>query len=339
MKITLKEMCEGFEQESWTQAVLTPGKMPLLKVSGQWVPRGPILHNEYQLFDFPEIAAEKTAQQMVDFNNLNPFRGHFMTQKSKVQFLVFPLNDTWSLQLVRQPELSLEELDLSDNFLRSLDNPKGLYLLFGGRDSGKETLATQIINRSVFKTSLGLFVGEGLIEAADRVLRVNSVNFEKGNWPTEAVDFVVIEPGVQVDQSRIFRELSRGVTIFWVIDSLGLSAGLEDLANRLSDDKWSQLVRSFSWAISIQRNTKARADSVFAAELCSGTKGIRQALQTRDWDQFEQSLHATADSAGARSLNQSLVSLILKRKVDLRAGFEMSSKPEELDQMLKQIGI
>jgi Tfp pilus assembly pilus retraction ATPase PilT len=40
-----------------------------------------------------------------------------------------------------------------------------------------------------------------------------------------------------------------------------------------------------------------------------------------------------------QSLNQSLFQLLLKRKIDFRTAFEFTNNPEELDNMLKKIGV
>jgi hypothetical protein len=43
--------------------------------------------------------------------------------------------------------------------------------------------------------------------------------------------------------------------------------------------------------------------------------------------------------AGMVTMNQSLMSLLLKRKIDMKIGFEASPDPEELDQMLRKAGV
>jgi twitching motility protein PilT len=42
---------------------------------------------------------------------------------------------------------------------------------------------------------------------------------------------------------------------------------------------------------------------------------------------------------GMVTMNQSLMSLLLKRKIDMKIGFEASPDPEELDQMLRKAGV
>jgi twitching motility protein PilT len=45
------------------------------------------------------------------------------------------------------------------------------------------------------------------------------------------------------------------------------------------------------------------------------------------------------DKTGMVTLNQSLLKLVLKRKIDVRQAFYNSADPEELDKMLKAAGV
>ena len=45
------------------------------------------------------------------------------------------------------------------------------------------------------------------------------------------------------------------------------------------------------------------------------------------------------EKSGMITMNQSLVSLIVKRKIDVRTAFSASADPDQLDSMLKKAGI
>jgi twitching motility protein PilT len=45
------------------------------------------------------------------------------------------------------------------------------------------------------------------------------------------------------------------------------------------------------------------------------------------------------DKTGMMTMNQSLMKLVLKRRVDMQTAFANSSEPDELDKLLKQAGI
>lgn len=45
------------------------------------------------------------------------------------------------------------------------------------------------------------------------------------------------------------------------------------------------------------------------------------------------------DSSGMRTLNQALLQLLIKRRIELKVGFDQSPQPQELDELLKKVGV
>jgi twitching motility protein PilT len=56
-------------------------------------------------------------------------------------------------------------------------------------------------------------------------------------------------------------------------------------------------------------------------------------------ESLPEEMKSNADKTGMRTLNQALFQLLLKRKVELKVAFENSSDPQELDQLLRKVGI
>jgi twitching motility protein PilT len=66
---------------------------------------------------------------------------------------------------------------------------------------------------------------------------------------------------------------------------------------------------------------------------------IRNLIRENKLHQVYGMMQIGQDKSGMITLNQSLLSLVLKRKVDVRTAFMYSSDPEELDKMLKAAGV
>jgi hypothetical protein len=64
----------------------------------------------------------------------------------------------------------------------------------------------------------------------------------------------------------------------------------------------------------------------------------RSLLYSEDLSQIE-NLLKSENTHGSVSMNQSLVQLLLRRKIDLKTAFATSKDPSHLDQMLKSVGI
>jgi twitching motility protein PilT len=45
------------------------------------------------------------------------------------------------------------------------------------------------------------------------------------------------------------------------------------------------------------------------------------------------------EKLGMRTMNQSLFQLLMKRKIELKTAFEFSPAPEDLDLILKKVGV
>ncbi|MGE0632026.1 MAG: ATPase, T2SS/T4P/T4SS family [Pseudobdellovibrionaceae bacterium] len=74
-------------------------------------------------------------------------------------------------------------------------------------------------------------------------------------------------------------------------------------------------------------------------ELLVGTPEVRAAIEKRAWNQVAEIMKTTGEKTGMRTLNQSLLQHLLRRKIEMRTAFELSPEPEELDRLLAKVGI
>lgn len=77
----------------------------------------------------------------------------------------------------------------------------------------------------------------------------------------------------------------------------------------------------------------------FAHEVALVGPEIKQWLKNGQISAFEVELEKAADRSGLVSLNQSLLQLLIRRKIDVKTAFEKSLNPENLDLLMKRIGI
>lgn len=77
---------------------------------------------------------------------------------------------------------------------------------------------------------------------------------------------------------------------------------------------------------------------VLAAELLMLTPNIRNLIRENKLHQAYGLMQVGQDKSGMITMNQSLLNLVLRRKVDVRAAFACSPDPDELDMMLSKAG-
>lgn len=80
-------------------------------------------------------------------------------------------------------------------------------------------------------------------------------------------------------------------------------------------------------------------DIVLANELLTIKPHIRQYIEQQDTKSLEAIFKGNAESAGVLSLNQSLMQHLVRRRIDLKTAFAASRDPENLDLLLKKVGV
>ena len=78
---------------------------------------------------------------------------------------------------------------------------------------------------------------------------------------------------------------------------------------------------------------------VLIAEVLLPTAQIRKLIQNQDLDSIYDLMRKDQNKTGMVTLNQSLMNALIKRKIELRTAFSISPDPNELDHLLKKVGI
>jgi twitching motility protein PilT len=76
-----------------------------------------------------------------------------------------------------------------------------------------------------------------------------------------------------------------------------------------------------------------------ATEILIMTPAIRNLIREDKMHQIQSSMQTGQSKSGMMTMNQSLISLLVRRKVEMRTAFTASPDPEELDQLLKKAGL
>jgi twitching motility protein PilT len=78
---------------------------------------------------------------------------------------------------------------------------------------------------------------------------------------------------------------------------------------------------------------------VAAIEFLVMTPGIRNLVRENKLHQIQAMMQVGQERSGMVTMNQSLMNLLIKRKIDLKTAFAASPEPEQLDVLLKKAGI
>ncbi|MBL7542484.1 MAG: hypothetical protein JNL11_01640 [Bdellovibrionaceae bacterium] len=80
-------------------------------------------------------------------------------------------------------------------------------------------------------------------------------------------------------------------------------------------------------------------ETVFAGEIIPLSPELKREIYLKGVDSFEEKIRMIDEETGVVTLNQSLLQLLIRRKISLQKAFEYSKDPQDLDSLLKKVGI
>jgi twitching motility protein PilT len=80
-------------------------------------------------------------------------------------------------------------------------------------------------------------------------------------------------------------------------------------------------------------------ETVLGFEMLLNTPQVKSWLAQGQLSAVENVLHSNQESGGVLGLNQSLLQLLIQRRIDIKQAFLVTHDPEGLDQLLKKVGI
>ncbi len=266
-----------------------------------------------------------------DFHvDLDGVTGSLVLQNPNPSQVVAQANSNWNF-----PQILTE----------SILKPKGLHLFVGPRRSGKTTALRQVL-QSIGKKSraIAFYSGDSTsnLQSPGNLLSQFSIEqFEKNNVPHSS-DIVIFDTNNLSICEKALGLSEEGRTVILSLASWNIQMGLQRFLDHCQGD---QATRARRLAFTLQSVTglnllpgmESGLEGAF--EMLLANSEVQAALRDQNYSQISRLMKGLAEKTGMRSLNQSLFQLLIKRKIDLKTAFEFSQEPEELDGLLKKVGI
>ncbi len=80
-------------------------------------------------------------------------------------------------------------------------------------------------------------------------------------------------------------------------------------------------------------------ETVYAGEIIPMSPELKREVYLKGVDALEERLRTIDDETGIVTFNQSLLQLLIRRKISLQRAFEFTKDPQDLDSLLKKVGI
>lgn len=249
----------------------------------------------------------------------------------------------------------LETLGLPGVVSEVVNYPSGLVLVTGPTGSGKSTTIAALIDKINKENRGHIITLEDPIEYVhphkssiinQREIGVDTVSYRAALKHVLRQDPDVCMMGELRDLETIDAAMNiceTGHLVFATLHTNSAVSTINRIVNVFPGEQQDRVRTQLSLtlnAIICQRLIPAiKGGLVVALEILLMSPNIRNLIRENKLHQVYGMMQVGQDKSGMVTLNQALVQLVLKRRIELRSAFMHSSDPEELDKMLKAAGV
>lgn len=354
--ITLHQLLKAAVKQGASDLHILAGSPPVLRVDGRIVR---VKAEELSPEDSRKICysiltdsqkARFEATKELDFSfgikNMARFRVNLFFQRGSVSgvFRRIPLEI---------PEL--ESLNLPRAVAEVVNYPTGLVLITGPTGSGKTTTIAAIIDKINRERRAHIITLEDPIEYVhahkncivnQREVGMDTVNYKSALKHVLRQDPDICLMGELRDHETIEAALTVAETGHLVFATLHTNSAVQTI-NRIvgvfPSDQQDRIRLQLSFvlnAVVSQRLLPGIEKGLHVAcEVLVMNSNTKNLVRENKLHQIYGMMQIGQDKSGMQTLNQSLLKLVLKRKVDIRSAFAVSENPDELDKLMKQAGV
>ncbi|MBX3022108.1 MAG: type IV pilus twitching motility protein PilT [Bdellovibrionales bacterium] len=354
--MTLHQLLKAAVKQGASDLHIVAGSPPVLRVDGRIVRvKSPDLTPEQSrdtcysiLTDAQKSRFEATKELDFSFGikGVARFRGNLFFQKGHVSgvFRRIPL-EIPDLEVLGLPKI------VSD----LVNYPTGLVLVTGPTGSGKTTTIAALIDKLNRERRSHIVTLEDPIEYVhahkscivnQREVGVDTVSYRSALKHVLRQDPDICMMGELRDLETIEAAMNVCETGHLVFATLHTNSAISTITRMINvfpadqqDRVRTQLSLTLNATISQRLIPAINGGLVPALEIMILNPSIRNLIREDKLHQVYGMMQVGQDKSGMITLNQSLLNLVMKRKVDVRTAFMYTADPDELDKMLKQAGV
>lgn len=354
--ITLHQLLKATVKQGASDLHIVAGSPPILRINGRVVriKTGNLTSADTQRLCYSILTDGQKSQfenkRDFDFSfgikDLARFRANMFFQRGMVSgvFRRIPFG---------VPEL--DSLDLPSVIGDFANYPNGLVLVTGPTGSGKSTTLAALIDKINRERRGHIVTMEDPIEYVHThkscIVNQREISVDTGTY-ADALKYVLRQDpdvcllGEMRDPETMEAALSIAETGHLVFATVHTNSSVDTISRIVSSFSANQQDRVRSQismvlrAVLSQRLIPSAGDGMaVASEVLVVTPGIANLIRENKMHQLYGIMQVGQQKTGMQTLNQSLFSLVMKRKIEVKTAFEYSPDPEELDKILKKAGV
>lgn len=354
--ITLHQLLKAAVKQGASDLHIVTGSPPVLRVEGRIIRvKAPDMTSDQTrqlcysiLTDAQKSRFEATKELDFSFGikSMARFRANMFFQRGSVSgvFRRVPIDI---------PEI--EQLGLPQVVTEAVNAPTGLVLVTGPTGSGKSTTIAALIDKINRERRSHIITLEDPIEYVhshkscivnQREVGIDTVSYRAALKHILRQDPDICMMGELRDLETIDAALTiceTGHLVFATLHTNSAISTITRVVNVFPPEQQERVRVQLSLTLNMivsQRLIPASQGGMTAAiEVLVMNSSVRNLIREDKMHQVYGIMQVGQDKSGMVTLNQSLLKLILKRKIDVRHAFLNSSNPDELDKMLKAAGV
>ncbi len=341
MKI-LKPLLEIMMESQGSQVMLNSRNQTFVKKSKSWTPttRDILQKTDLKMLVNDFLTAEESHEfkknnYLQKFSDVSPFsilvqitkhHDYYQIQIDAAEETLKILN-SWNLPA------SFPDLYLSAQSLNFVQSSQSLAL-----DLYRQAIRSELSQKKRVSV-IELTSGSPTAESESHPFLL-SIPIEKMEHLPEA-DVVFLNIKDLSELSKAYQLSQKG----YAVVCFQKTAQLQNLLQNVSDvldprpqvgSRWFS--QAFGSAIGVVLAPGLESLKVPVAEVLIKTLSMKKNMLENQWDLVWEEQKTSGDRTGMRSLNQALFQMLIKRKIDLKEGFQLSPDPVDLDLQLKKVG-
>ena len=281
-----------------------------------------------------------------DVKNLARFRANFFFQKNSV-------SGVFRRVPVVIPKFT--DLHLPDGIAALTNLPYGLVLVTGPTGSGKSTTIASMLDKINTERFGHIVTMEDPIEFVHQhkncIVNQREIGTDTAGYKNAMKYLLRQDPdycllGELRDLETIEAALNTAETghlVFGTLHTNSAVATINRIVNVFPSEQQERVrvLLSFTLQAVISQRLlpSLQGGRVAAIEFMLMTTSIRNLIREGKLHQVQGMMQVGQDRSGMVTMNQSLMNLLVKRKIDTKTAFGASPDPDQLDSMLKRAGI
>lgn len=325
------------------------GSEPRARVATGWesIRSTPGLLTEWNLLQQSFLDAHQKAV----LETTGVVQGESSFENLRMGFSFFQQDSTMKAVLDLDVDGARQDIQIPGSVLEGCLRQKGLVLLSGSGESGQVTSLYKILNKMGEEKS---FLGVVFSPKSFPQIREEKASFlyhsgifahkeEKESFLAGA-DVVIFDG--YADEETFLEALAlveRGVFVIYSMKAPSLTNALRRclgaLSERYGEHGAPRLAEVLSLVFAQYAMAGLNNERIFAHEVLLMKPQIRELIETENLKNIEALMLTAPENSGLLTLNQSLLQHLIRRRVDLKTAFEASRDPDNLDLLLKKVGI